>query len=146
MESDELECGYLPSGSHHSQLSSELILQVTDLTPEDPDPQTAVAGGADLDPLSLLYESDSDCEEIEGGVFSQSIEIMNSNGDLCQVNGFSLNIPLADMGVCLSSLSSLSDSPSLSLSSMSLSFLSPRPLTSRLSPNRFKQSLQTMQS
>jgi hypothetical protein len=108
MESDELECGYIPSGSHHSQLSSESILQVTDLTPEDPDPQTAVAGGADLDPLSLLYESDSDCEEIEGGVFSQSIEIMNSNGDLCQVNGFSLNIPLADMGVCLSSLSSLS--------------------------------------
>jgi hypothetical protein len=48
----------------------------------------------------LLYETDSDdCEEIQGGLFTNSIEILDDHGELCQVNGYSLNLPLSAMGV-----------------------------------------------
>jgi hypothetical protein len=105
MESDDFDCDYIPSGSHQSKQSSDNFAYQSDPSQLEThdicvDSQPAsMTKLPDSDPLSLLYETDSDCEEIEGGVFSNSIDVMNSNGEICQVNGFSLEIPLADMGV-----------------------------------------------
>lgn len=84
-------CDYIPSGVHFSRDTVNL---------DNKSPQNS--------PTTLLQESidnfeseslSDDCEEIEGGVYSNTLDILNDRGELCHVNGFSLQLPLSNMGV-----------------------------------------------